>query len=178
MNVRIFSTAGALLLCACASDGGAPAPKVMAGSAAPTAAYRASDFAWSTAPGKGRIDGQLTHSQKGATFSCAGAAVVLTPETPWVRSRMTILYMSADNAALPALQVRQRTPSERSQDYSTFVKRTTCDATNKFSFENVADGSWFVITVAKPTPVGPAQDMAIMRRVTIKNGQTVRVKLE
>ena len=167
-----------LLLTACATDGAAPSAKVPPdASQASTAAFKASDFAWSTVVGKGRIDGQLTFAQKGAAFTCAGTDVVLTPETPWVRTRMSILYMSADKAALPAVQVRQRTPPERSQDYSGFVKRTKCDASNKFTFQGLPDGAWFVITVAKPVAPGSALDMAIMRRVTIKNGSAAKVVL-
>lgn len=182
MNVRNLSVAAALVvLSACATNGTAPAPGAKpATSGTPSAgpaAFRASDFAWSTVAGKGRIDGQLTYAPKGAAFSCAGAAVVLTPETPWVRTRMMILYMSADRAALPAVQVRQRTPPERSQDYSNFVRRTTCDATNRFSFQGLPDGAWFVITVAKPVAAGSTLDMAIMRRVTIRNGGAVNVRL-
>jgi hypothetical protein len=179
MKLRIPAAAGGLLLlAACATDGTAPAPKsVTGGPPAATAAFKTADFAWSTVAGRGRIDGQLTYGQKGATFTCAGSDVVLTPETPWVRTRMTILYMSADKAALPAVQVRQRTPPERSQDYSNFVKRTKCDAANKFSFQGLADGAWFVITVAKPVVAGSTLDMAIMRRVTIKNGGTAKAVL-
>jgi hypothetical protein len=181
MNVRNLAPVAMLALAACATDGNAPAPgpKAAAGAAAApaAAAFKTTDFAWSTAAGKGRIDGQLTYGQKGAVFTCAGSDVVLTPETPWVRTRMTILYMSADKAALPAVQVRQRTPPERSQDYSNFVKRTKCDAANKFSFQGLPDGAWFVITVAKPAVAGSTLDMAVMRRVTIKNGAAITVKL-
>src|SRR5437764_411948 len=128
MDIRSIGLIGSLVVLAgCASPGGPAAPGPGAASpsaAAGAAAFKASDFAWSTAAGKGRIDGELGYSQRAATFTCSGTAVVLTPETPWVRTRMTILYMSADSAALPAIQVRQRTPPERSQDYSNFVRRT------------------------------------------------------
>src|SRR6201995_3902426 len=52
--------------------------------------FRANDFAWSTAPGPNRISGHLSYGR--GTYSCAGASVVLTPETPWVRQRMLTLY--------------------------------------------------------------------------------------
>lgn len=177
MRKRLACAVGALLLLgACASPGG---PTPSASRAAPaTAAFRSADFAWSKAPGKNTIDGQLAYSPRGEAFTCANSAVVLTPETPWVRARMMILYNSDRYAALPAAEVRGRTPPERSQDYSDFVRRTTCDASGHFSFSGLPDGPWFVITVAKPT-AGAAQgrEMAIMRRVTLRNGQTVRVKL-
>jgi hypothetical protein len=180
MSVRIAGATGAvLLLGACAtSTGPAPAPATAPSATAASAAFKASDFAWSQSPGKGGIDGQLTYGQSGQAFTCAGSAVVLTPETPWVKRRMMILYNSEQNAALPAAEVRGRTPPERSQDYSAFVRRATCDAANHFAFAGLPDGAWFVITVAKPVAPGAAgRDIAIMRRVVLKNGQTAKVKL-
>jgi len=180
MNARLAGAMGAaLLLSACASPGGpspsAPAPPAASGA---TAAFRAADFAWSQAPGKGGIDGQLAYSQSGQAFTCANASVILTPETPWVRARMMVLYNSDRSAALPAAEVRGRTPPERSQDYSDFVRRATCDAQSHFSFSGLPDGPWFVITVAKPaTPGAASRDVAIMRRVVLRGGKVVRVKL-
>jgi hypothetical protein len=90
---------------------------------------------------------------------------------------MQILYNSEREATLPADEVRGRTPPERSQDYSSFVRRTTCDATGRFAFAGLPDGGWFVITVAHPRTPGAGRDMAIMRRVSIKNGEAVKVRL-
>jgi hypothetical protein len=180
MNGRCVGAAVAALLLVggCASPQGAgPASPATSGPAAPSAAFRVADFAWSKAPGKGQIDGQLSYSPRGVAYGCANGPVVLTPETAWVRSRMMILYQSADAATLPAADVRARTPPERSQDYSQFARRATCDAANHFTFAGLPDGAWFVITVAKPTKPGPAQEMAIMRRVTIRNGETIRPRL-
>lgn len=180
MSARIAGAlSGLLFLGACATSTG-PGPSTPAPSAAPaaSAAFRAADFAWSQAPGKGGIDGQLTYGQSGQAFTCAGAAVVLTPETPWVKRRMEILYNSNQAAALPAAEVRGRTPPERSQDYSAFVRRATCDGSSHFTFTGLPDGAWFVITVAKPTTPGvTGRDIAVMRRVVLRNGQTAKVKL-
>ena len=176
MNPRLgFSVAALLLAAACAT----PAPPGPTSAPPPggTAAFRTSDFAWSTAPGAGRIDGQLAYNPGGRPHSCAAAGVLLTPETPWVRSRMGILYNSTDKAALPADEVRRRTPPERSQDYSAFVRRTTCDTAGRFTFTGLPDGTWYVITVARPQPAGSGADIAIMRRVTTKGAKVVKVTL-
>jgi len=160
-------------LAGCATDGttsvGSPPPAPIAD--AGNAAFRKADFAWSTSPGKGEIDGQLTFKQGAVAYGCAEAGVVLTPETPWVRRRMEILYTSADKATLPAAEVRARTPPERNQDYSTFVKRATCDAAGHFNFGALADGAWYVLTVARPVAPGTGVDMSIMRRVVVKGGK-------
>jgi hypothetical protein len=90
---------------------------------------------------------------------------------------MMILYRSADGATLPAAEVRARTPPERSQDYSQFARRATCDAANHFVFAGLPDGAWFLITVAKPANPAAGQEVAIMRRVTIRKGETIRPRL-
>lgn len=181
MYARQAAVFGALvLLSACASEGGggggAGAPAV-----APlprgTVEFRTADFAWSRAAGRGAIQGQLTYRVAGAPYSCASAPVVLTPETPWVRARMMILYRSDQSAAEPAEEVRGRTPPERSQDYSAFVRRATCDAAGRFAFTGLPDGSWFVITVARPPSGVAGREMALMRRVTIRGGRTENVRL-
>jgi hypothetical protein len=139
--------------------------------------FRAQDFAWSTAPGQGRVEGRVTYRQGQVRYSCAGAGVVLTPETPWSRRRMTILYASPERSALPASEVRARTPSAPSGDYSAFVKRTVCDANSRFSFSGLPNGAWFVITVARPVGGAAGTDIAIMRRIEIRGGRAVSVEL-
>lgn len=160
-------------LVACATDGttGGPAPAPSASVETGNAAFRKADFTWSTTPGKGEIEGQLAFKQGSVTYGCAAAGVLLTPETPWVRRRMEILYTSADKATLPAAEVRARTPPERNQDYSTFVKRSACDAAGHFNFGALPDGAWYVITVARPVAPGTGAEMAIMRRVMVKGGK-------
>ena len=178
MDARIALAIGSILMVsACATDGAPPPPARVAPAAPATDAFRIGDFAWSTVPGKGGIDGQLKYAPHGQPYSCASAGVLLTPDTPWVRSRMTILYNSYVAATLPAEEVRRRTPPERSQDYSVFVRRTTCDAAGHFAFSGLPDGTFYVITVARAVPVTAAPEMAIMRRVTIDGGRTQKVGL-
>jgi hypothetical protein len=131
-------------------------------------------FNWSTAPGRGRIEGQLVYRRGGVSYSCQAAGVVLTPETPWVRNRMMTLYRSASSAAVPAADVRARLPAE-SPNYDAYVRRAACDAQGNFTFTGLPDGSYFVITSALPQPEGPP--VAIMRRVSVRNGMAVRIEL-
>jgi len=174
MKMRLASaTAAMLLVAACATTGG---PVVNIPPVSQNAAFRTSDFAWSTAPGTGRIDGQLTYKSGGHVYGCTGAGVLLTPDTPWVRQRTAILYLSTDHAALPAAEVRGRTPPEKNQDYSAYVRHTGCDAGGHFTFSGLPDGTWYAITLAKSVN-GPAPDMAIMHRVTTHSGKVVKVTL-
>lgn len=175
--VRILPLAAALVLVAgCETTGGGPPPPPTRTPPPSATVFRPGDFSWSAVPGRARIDGRLTHRAGAQRFTCAGAAVVLTPETPWTRRRMNILYKSSAYAALPAAEVRARTPSEPGEDYSAFVRRATCDANEAFSFTGLPDGGWYVITVAKPVG-GSGDSVAIMRHVETKGGRPVQIAL-
>jgi hypothetical protein len=90
---------------------------------------------------------------------------------------MAALYGSTERAALPADEVRARTPSAPSGDAGPFVKRTTCDEADQFAFSGLPDGSWFVITVAKPAANPKGDSVALMRRVTTRGGGRVEAAL-
>ncbi len=128
------------------------------------AVFHARDFAWSTAPGGGAIRGALAFRVGETRYSCRGRDVILTPETSWSRLRMVILYGSATNAAVPLEIVRARTPVASSGDYASYVRKTTCDDADRFSFSGLPDGAWFVITLARPAD-GAGDAVAVMRRV-------------
>jgi hypothetical protein len=188
-NRFVVASSALLLLAACEtpqSPAPAPTPRPPrpAAQAAPpapapsgNAAFNTADFAWSTKPGKGVIQGQVTYKAGGKAFVCSENGVVLSPETPWVRRRMEILYQSGDRATKPADIVRARTPPERNEAYDRFVKRAPCDASGHFTFSNLPDGGWYVITVIRSAPTTTAGEMAVMRRVVIRGGNTVRVNL-
>lgn len=175
-KLRILAISATLALAtACAPTMGPPPPPPGTGTPSATV-FRQEDFSWSAVPGRNTIDGRLTYRQGTTRYTCSGAGVVLTPETPWTRRRMTILYSSPEAAALPADEVRARTPSAPNDDYSSFVRRTTCDAADRFTFANLPDGAWFVITVTRPS-AGPGPSMAIMRRVVTRGGRISPIDL-
>jgi hypothetical protein len=153
----------ALALGACADQAAGPvAPAVSIQPGATT--FNARDFAWSTARGTGAIEGELAYHPGGVRYACRGRDVILTPETAWSRLRMEILYGSSTSATVPLTIVRARTPSASSGDYASYVRKTTCNEDDRFIFEGLPDGAWFVITLARPLD-GAGEAMAVMRRV-------------
>jgi hypothetical protein len=174
MNATVTRVLASLLLLtlgACADNGLGPSYPTPQSRAGPLfqpgsgEAFNEGDFAWSRGAGAGAIQGVLTFHDGGTRYSCRGRDVILTPETPWVRRRMYILYGSADQAAVPADIVRARTPSS-SGDYASYARKTTCDAGNRFSFQGLASGGWYVITLARPDD-GSIGLVAVMRRVEV-----------
>jgi hypothetical protein len=134
-----------------------------------SAVFSPQDFAWSTGAGSGSISGVLTFRAEGVRYGCAGGDVILTPETPWSRRRITILYGSPMAADVPVSVVRARESSGPKDDYARYVKKATCNEDNHFRFTGLPAGAWFVITLAKPIDA-PGEPVAIMRRIEIRGG--------
>jgi hypothetical protein len=138
--------------------------------------FRAGDFAWSQQPGRNTLAGSLGHAGP-VRYSCAGATVVLTPETPWATRRMTVLYKSSQRAALPADDVRSRQNQAPPGDSNPYVKRAVCDAADHFNFVGLPDGAWYVVTIAKPAAGFSGPTLAVMRRVTTHGGKVTPFEL-
>jgi hypothetical protein len=166
-RILIFLLAASVAGCETGGEGPPPPPPTYAGPAAQEP-FNEEDFAWSTRKGEDAIDGQLVY--KVGRYTCQGATVVLAPETPWSRARMRGLYLSVTSSAMPRDEVEARTPAEHSAEYQRYARRTTCDASNRFAFEGLPDGAWYVITLATTASGGPR--MAVMRRVVTRPGRT------
>jgi hypothetical protein len=181
-RVRILAAAAlaAVSLAACAPSLGPPPPGRMASSLPPPPAdstFRAGDFAWSQAPGKNTLAGALAHAPGPVRYTCAGQTVVLTPETPWARKRMQVLYLSDQHAALTADDVRSRQNLAPPGDSNPYVKRVGCDAADHFSFTGLPDGAWYVVTLAKPVAGQSGPSLAMMRRVMTHGGKVTSFEL-
>ena len=156
------------------APGGSPSPPPTVSS---TAQFSAGDFAWSQRTGANIIAGKVAYRQGAVRYTCAGSAVVLTPETPWSTRRMAALYGSAERAALPADEVRRRTPSAPAGDAGPYVKRTTCDEADQFAFGSLPDGAWYAITIARPVGAPSAATVALMKRIVVRGGRTAALTL-
>lgn len=171
VRARIIVVAALMgLVSACAPTLGPPPPRT-SGPPPGDARFSAEAFTWAQAPGRNALAGRLAFKSGGVAYSCVGATVVLTPETPWSRLRMSVLYRSDVRSALPADEVRARTPQAPPGDSGPFIRRTSCDANDRFNFPGLPDGAWYVVTIAKPAPGGAGGSMAFMRRVTTRGGR-------
>ncbi len=177
MNRFLLTVSLCAVLGACATVPSAPPPPPPEAPPAPAAPFHAEDFAWSAQRGTAAIRGQTNFSQGGVHYSCAGQPVVLTPDAPFSRSRMVALYGSDERAALPVDEVRSRQANRPSGDYSAFVRKAVCDAQDRFGFQGLPAGGWYVIVVAQP-PGGGAGQMALMRHVRTRAGAALPVTLD
>lgn len=142
--------------------------------APPTAssAFSVEQFQWSSANGTNRITGQIASGDNGVPFSCIGSAG-LTPQTPYTSARFETLYGSTERAQLPAAVVRARTVEDAQADYRSFVRSVPCEA-NRFAFDGLPDGSWFVIV---PVRAGEGEINVMMRRVQTRGGRVSNLSL-
>lgn len=173
-----FAALSGVSLAACTPMYGPPPPgRTLTPPPAEEGAFRASDFAWSQVPGKNTLSGTLAHPPGTQRYTCAGATVILTPETPWAHKRMQVLYKSDQHAALPADDVRSRQNQAPAGDSNPYVKRAACDANDHFVFPGLPDGAWYLVTIAKPIAAGSGPNLAVMRRVVTKGGRVTVFEL-
>src|SRR5437016_3546207 len=124
-------------LAACATTegptGGPPPPPPPPPNGPPPSAmvFRSQDFAWATVPGRASINGTMGYHAGATRYTCQGGDVILAPEAPWSRRRMTILYGSPSNAAVPVDTVKNNAKNAPNADeFGGLVKKATCDAQN------------------------------------------------
>ena len=165
LTITVILGAAALAACSTLPAGSGSAPTA-------SGAFNRADFVWSSAQGRGGIQGQVTSAQDGTAFSCVGS-VGLTPATPYTDARFQTLYGSTVRAQLPADVVRARTVPDPSADYSDFLRSTACES-NRFGFDNLPDGRWYVIA---PVRAGQGPVTVLMQQVQIRNGRTINLSL-
>lgn len=167
MRMIVVGGAMALVLAGCAS----PAPKAVQLSSRFDAA-RAQEL---IRPGVNIVSGSALIRQKGGgVVTCAGLPVLLIPDTTYARERMTNLYGNAQRGFNPYHHALKFIPDDPA--YTKSMKQTLCDAQGKFSFDDVADGSFFVASTIVWNVGGP-QGGSVMQAVSVSGGEVKQVVL-
>lgn len=169
-----------VILAACASTPPAPPRAVAPPPPPPPPPTPAEEFAWSTVRGNNTLTGIMAYRPNPATetWTCAGQAVALMPETSYSRGRIIALYGSADRALQTVAQVRARSAANPGADYGQFVRSIACDPADNFTFAGLPDGAFFVIARVRQTrPANTGAEMVVMQRVELRGGQAIRVVL-
>lgn len=125
--------------------------------------------------GKNTITGSaLMKRNDGQTVTCSGEEVSLIPYTLYANSRMLTLYGGNAKGFNRGMRV---TFVPDSPEYKEYQKKTQCNAQGFFSFKNIADGDYFVVTVVKWVVDYTPQGGNLMKRVTVKGGETAEIVL-
>lgn len=130
--------------------------------------------------GKNTISGSaLLKRNDGQTVTCAGADVRLVPYTTYANTRMLEIYGGTNKgfqqAMPPGFNEVKFIPDD--PNYHSMRNATQCNAQGFFSFKNVADGDYFVITSVVWTVGYNQQGGALMKRVSVKGGEAVDIVL-
>ncbi len=130
-------------------------------------------------PGKNTIQGNaFMRLTGGDVVTCAGSDVGLTPATAYATERMKALYGNDSSGFRPD---KGRSPlkfAPDSQEYYQLTKKTVCDSQGIFTFENIADGDFYVFTKVTWNVGGYIpQGGTLMQKVHVANGQTKKIIL-
>lgn len=185
--VLIFSLAAAMAGCTSMESAGPPPPlapppppirrPVEAPPSPPT--FRAEDFAWSAGAGPNAISGEVLYrGPRGERWTCTGGPVALTPETPYSRRRIQIIYGSTQAAVEPIAEIRRRSIANPNPEINRFVRTVRCTAHDTFAFSALPDGDYYLIAAVHPRRgQGSSEGVAVMRRVEIRGGGAHRIVL-
>lgn len=130
-------------------------------------------------PGPNTITGSAAiRQQGGGVVHCGANQVSLIPATDYAAARLKYIYGSEYGG------FRSKTGFTRSYtfvtdpiQYSYLRKLATCDANGNFEFDNIANGSFFVVTSVTWIVKGVTQGGSLMEPVTVSNGEVKRIVL-
>jgi hypothetical protein len=126
-------------------------------------------------PGGNIVKGNgFMRQQGGGVVTCAGSTVTLVPATAYADERAAALYGIVNERRASTSNVMLRFEPDYPA-YKTLVKQTMCDAQGNFTFERVADGTFYVTTFVNWKVGASQQGAALAIRVVVAGGQTTSV---
>ena len=134
--------------------------------------------------GNNKIIGNAFFRQAGGgVVTCAGNTVTLIPATAYAEERMLYLYNSTEkgiNRVIP--YIRSEVTLEKTyqfiptpNEYLRLQKETICDSSGHFTFNNITNGSFFIVTETVWDTSQHLQGGVLMQKVTVENGETKEV---
>ena len=115
-------------------------------------------------PGENGLSGQAFLTRQGdSVVTCAGSRVLLLPATSYFREMFWHMIVARSEP---------EPPENPSPSLKGMIRRTECDAQGNFSFSEIPDGKWFVLTQVKARDGG-----VLITELTLSNGATPQVLL-
>jgi hypothetical protein len=115
-------------------------------------------------PGENGIRGQAFLRQEGdSVTTCRGNRVLLLPATSYFREMFWHMI---------AARSEPNPPETPYPSLKNMIRRTECDAQGNFSFSEIPDGTWFVLTQVNAKP-----GRVLITEMTLSNGETAEVLL-
>jgi hypothetical protein len=109
-------------------------------------------------PGANRIKGKAVLTQQGrGVVTCAGSRVLLLPATSYFREMFWHMIVAGSEPTPP----RKTHPALKNM-----IRRTQCDGQGAFSFSEIPDGTWFLLT-----QVNASDGSMWIGEMTVANGE-------
>ncbi len=130
--------------------------------------------------GSAVIDGSASITDpNGETISCAGNNVFLVPVTDYSTERYQHLFGKNDNGFSSddvIFHVRFKPDNPEFRDY---MKVSTCNYIGEFTFDNVADGDYYLGTniISEVEGYNTIEGGALAKKISIQNGKNLHIKL-
>lgn len=139
--------------------------------------YRYADTKPMLEKGPNTIKGSaLWRQQGGGIVTCAGNMVALVPKTSYSTERFVALYGN-DISGISLIKSNIQFSPE-SLEYKQHILTAQCDAQGYFTFENVADGNFFVTSsIVWTAGAHNPQGGALMKSISVKGGEVKTVVL-
>jgi hypothetical protein len=127
-------------------------------------------------PGKGKIEGHaFFRGENGRVVFAAGEYVDLIPSTPYSDARFQAFF--GERKYLRATRIFLT--MEADPDYKKYARTTKAESDGRFTFENVAPGTYYVWTQATWVPENGILPMGgiIYEKVTLTGKEEAAVKV-
>ena len=167
--MRSFLRAAAVAACVSGALGACAKPDV-------NVAFDPAAAAFIHQQGKGKIEGHaFFRGENGRVVFAAGEYVYLIPSTPYSDARFKAFF--DDRKYLRATRIFLTMDAD--PDYKNYARTTKAESDGRFTFENVAPGSYYVWTQATWVPENSILPMGgiIYEKVTVTGQEQGPVKV-
>jgi hypothetical protein len=114
-------------------------------------------------PGENGISGQaFLRQERDGVITCAGSRVLLLPATSYFREMFGHIVAGSE----------PEPPETPYPSLKNMIRRTQCDGQGNFSFTEIPDGTWFILTQVNARDGG-----VLITEVTLSNGRIIQVLL-
>lgn len=142
-----------------------------------TVPFNEKEAAFINKSGKNTIIGEAFRKRNdGMVVTCAGEEVSLIPVTQYASQRISHIYGNANRGKTGTVLDNA---GKADAQYMAMSKSAVCDASGKFTFTGIADGSYFVTTAVIWNPTGGIipEGGYHMTRISVRGGQKVNLIL-
>ncbi|MEX0960253.1 MAG: hypothetical protein WDZ63_13295 [Burkholderiales bacterium] len=120
----------------------------------------------------------LIRQRGGGVVTCAGQDVVLAPATAYASERVKAIYGSEDGGFNPVFGGRRVSFESEPPEFKTLILTTRCDAQGYFKFDQVANGSFYVVTlITWKVSDYVTEGGHLCQRITLNGGESKEIVL-